>query len=103
MSWTKAAGRAGHSARRPARRRAEKAGGREEQARGEARGLQAAMEDARLAVDALAKEGAGEGELGAALMSLCAAAHAMDLDAETALRSAIAANVERLRGEEKKA
>ena len=87
----------------PALMRAQKAVRREQQARGEARGLQAAMEDARRAVDALAKEGAGEEELGAALMSLCAAAHAMDLDAETALRSAIAANVERLRREEKKA
>lgn len=87
----------------PALMRAQKAVRREQQARGEARGLQAAMEDARRAVDALAKEGAGEKELGAALMSLCAAAHAMDLDAETALRSAIAANVERLRREEKKA
>lgn len=87
----------------PALMRAQKAVRREQQAKGEARGLQAAMEDARRAVDALAKEGAGEEELGAALMSLCAAAHAMDLDAETALRSAIAANVERLRREEKKA
>lgn len=87
----------------PALMRAQKAVRREQQAKGETRILQAAIEDARRAVDALAKEGAGEGELGAALMSLCAAAHAMDLDAETALRSAIAANVERLRREEKKA
>ena len=87
----------------PALMRAQKAVRREQQAKGGTRGLQAAMEDARRAVDALAKEGAGEEELGAALMSLCAAAHAMDLDAETALRSAIAANVERLRREEKKA
>ena len=65
--------------------------------------MKAALDEARRAADALAKEGAGEAELGAALMSLCAAAHAMDLDAETALRSAIAANVERLRREEKKA
>ena len=87
----------------PALMRAQKAVRREQQAKGETRDLKAAMEEARRAVDALAKEGAGEGELGAALMSLCAAAHAMDLDAETALRSAIAANVERLRREEKKA
>ena len=87
----------------PALMRAQKAVRREQQAKGETRSLQAAMEGARRAVDALAQEGAGEGELGAALMSLCAAAHAMDLDAETALRSAIAANVERLRREEKKA
>lgn len=87
----------------PALMRAQKAVRREQQAKGGTRGLQAAMEDARRSVDALAKEGAGEEELGAALMSLCAAAHAMDLDAETALRSAIAANVERLRREEKKA
>ena len=87
----------------PALMRAQKAVRREQQAKGEARGLQAALEDARCAVNALTQEGAGERELGAALMSLCAAAHAMDLDAETALRSAIAANVERLRREEQKA
>ena len=87
----------------PALMRAQKAVRREQQAKGEPSNLKAALEQARLAVDALTQEGAGEGELGAALMSLCAAAHAMDLDAETALRSAIAANVERLRREEKKA
>lgn len=87
----------------PALMRAQKAVRREQQAKGETRDLKAAVEQARRAVDALAKEGAGEEELGAALMSLCAAAHAMDLDAETALRSAIEANVERLRREEKKA
>ena len=87
----------------PALMRAQKAVRREQQAKGEPSNLKAALEQARRAVDALTQEGAGEGELGAALMSLCAAAHAMDLDAETALRSAIAANVERLRREEKKA
>lgn len=87
----------------PALMRAQKAVRREQQAKGKPCDLKAAFEQARCAVDALAKEGAGEGELGAALMSLCATAHAMDLDAETALRSAITANVERLRREEKKA
>ena len=87
----------------PALMRAQKAVRREQQAKGEPSNLKAALEQARRAVDALTQEGAGEGELGAALMSLCAAAHAMDLDAETALRSAITANVERLRREEKKA
>ena len=87
----------------PALMRAQKAVRREQQAKGEARSLQAAMGDARCAVNALTKEGAGERELGAALMSLCAAAHAMDLDAETALRSAIAQNIDRLRAEGKKA
>ncbi|MGN0774954.1 MAG: MazG family protein [Candidatus Ventricola sp.] len=87
----------------PALMRAQKAVRREQQAKGVTREPEAVLEDARRAVDALAKAGAGESELGAALMSLCAAAHAMDLDAETALRSAIAANVERLRQEEKKA
>ena len=87
----------------PALMRAQKAVRREQQAKGEARSLQGALEAARCAVNALTQEGAGERELGAALMSLCAAAHAMDLDAETALRSAIEANVERLRREEQKA
>ena len=86
----------------PALMRAQKAVRREQQAKGETRVLQAVLEDARCAVDALAQEGAGEKELGAALIKLCAAAHAMDLDAETALRSAITANIERLRNEEKK-
>ena len=83
--------------------RAQKAMRREQQAKGVTRGRQAVMDDARRAVDALAGADAGEAELGTALMSLCAAAHAMDLDAETALRSAIAQNIERLRREEKKA
>lgn len=86
----------------PALMRAQKAVRREQQAKGETRGLQAALGDVHRAAEALSQPGAGEGELGAALMSLCAAAHAMDLDAETALRSAIASNVERLRKEEKK-
>lgn len=84
----------------PALMRAQKAVRREQQAKGETRSPEAALCDARRAVERLSQAGAGEGELGAALMSLCAAAHAMDLDAETALRSAISANVERLRKEE---
>lgn len=86
----------------PALMRAQKAVRREQQAKGVTRAPEAALGDARRAVERLSQAGAGEGELGAALMSLCAAAHAMDLDAETALRSAIAANIERLRGEEQK-
>ena len=43
------------------------------------------------------KQDAGEDELGCALESLCALAHAMDLDAEIALRSAITRRIEGLR------
>lgn len=84
----------------PALMRAQKTVRREQQAKGITPSTEAALADARRAVEALSRAGAGEGELGAALMSLCAAAHAMDLDAETALRSAISAHVGRLRKEE---
>ena len=53
------------------------------------------------AMAALMREGAGERELGEALSALCAVSHAMDLDAETALRSALGRRIERLENENK--
>jgi len=87
----------------PALMRAQKSVRREWQAKGEGHTLEQALGDVQKAVDALNAQGAGERQLGAALESLCALAHVMDLDAETALRSALALRVARLREEEKKA
>ena len=86
----------------PALMRAQKIVRRQWQARNEKHDLGEVLQDALGAVKALRQEGAGEAQLGAALESLCAAAHAMDLDAETALRTAIAARIEKLRKEDKK-
>jgi len=87
----------------PALMRAQKSVRREWQAKGETHTLCEALDSVQKAVDALRAHGAGEEQLGAALDSLCAVSHVMDLDAETALRSALAKRIERLRTEEKKA
>ena len=87
----------------PALMRAQKAIRREWQAKGETRTRRQALEAVRQATRALEEETAGETALGDALEALCALAHVMDLDAETALRSSICARIERLRKEEKKA
>ncbi len=86
----------------PALMRAQKIVRRIAQAKGETIAPEQALGDARAALEALCAPGAGEAQLAQALMCLCAAAHAMDLDAETALRSAIAARIKRLEEEEKK-
>lgn len=83
----------------PGLMRAQKAVRREAQAKGQTLALDGALSEARKALDAM-ESGAGEAALGNALMSLCAAAQAAELDAETALRSAVSAQIERLRGEE---
>lgn len=87
----------------PALMRAQKSVRREWQAKGERHTPEEALAAVQAAVDALKEEGASEAQLGAALEALCAAAHVMDLDAETALRSALSRRVDRLREEEKKA
>ncbi len=86
----------------PALMRGQKSIRREWQAKGETHARSEVIAHVRSAADALCAEDAGEEELGAALMSLCAAAHAMDLDAETALRAAIGLRIEQLRQEDKK-
>ena len=87
----------------PALMRAQKSIRREWQAKNESHTLQMALEDVRTAVNALGTKGAGEVQLGDALEALCALAHVVDLDAETALRSALSRRIDRLRKEEKKA
>ena len=82
----------------PALMRAQKVIRRQQQAQGGAPDAARARRDALAAVQALAREGAGEKELGAALEMLCALAQAMDLDAEIALRSATKGRIDSLRG-----
>ena len=84
----------------PALMRGQKIIRRQWQANGEAHSLEEVRDAARGAMEALLKEHAGEEALGQALESLCALAHAMDLDAEIALRSAITQRIERLRRKE---
>ena len=81
----------------PALMRGQKIIRRQWQALGEEHSLEDVRKEAEKAAAALCAKDAGEEELGAALESLCALAHAMDLDAEIALRSAITKRIERLR------
>ena len=81
----------------PALMRGQKIIRRQWQALGEEHSLEDVRKEAEKAAAALWAKDAGEEELGAALESLCALAHAMDLDAEIALRSAITKRIERLR------
>ena len=81
----------------PALMRGQKIIRRQWQADGETHSLETVRGRAMEAAGLLCREGAGEEELGLALESLCALAHAMDLDAEIALRSAITKRIERLR------
>ena len=83
----------------PGLMRAQKSIRREWQAKNESHPLEEVLAGVRSAADALCREGAGEKELGEALEALCAAAHAMDLDAETALRAALGRRIERLKNE----
>ena len=81
----------------PALMRAQKIVRRQWQAQGK-RYAQSEVSDAvRAALDHLE----GEEQLGQALEGLCALAHVMDLDAETALRSAITKRIDNLRKEDK--
>ncbi len=84
----------------PGLMRAQKCIRREWQAKGETHTARELLEQLRADVDALSGQNAGEGQLGAALERLCALAHVMDLDAESALRSTLTRRIDRLRGEE---
>ncbi len=77
----------------PALMRAQKIVRRQWQAQGETHTLDEVIAGVRDALDKLE----GETQLGMALEGLCAAAHVMDLDAETALRSAITRRIDDLR------
>ncbi len=85
----------------PALMRAQKIVRRQWQAQGESHTPGEVLSCVRAALDAL-ESGAGEAQLGAALEGLCAMAHVLDLDAETALRSAITRRIDNLREEHKK-
>ena len=86
----------------PGLMRAQKSIRREWQAKREKHSFEEVLGSIRAAVDCLETE-RGEAQLGDVLEALCAAAHIMDLDAETALRSSLMRRIERLREEEKKA
>ncbi|MBE5799620.1 MAG: MazG family protein [Clostridiales bacterium] len=86
----------------PALMRAQKIVRRQWQAQDETHTKADALAAARAALDALERETAAEAQLGAALENLCALAHVMDLDAETALRSAITRRIDDLRKADKK-
>ena len=82
----------------PALMRAQKIVRRQWQAQNETHPTQEIIGAVRDALDHLQ----GEVQLGEALEGLCAAAHVMDLDAETALRSTITRRIDNLRKAEKK-
>ncbi|MBR5560729.1 MAG: MazG family protein [Clostridia bacterium] len=82
----------------PALMRAQKIVRRQWQAQGKGYSLEEVLCCVREALDHLE----GEEQLGQALEGLCAASHVMDLDAETALRSAITKRIDNLRKEDKK-
>ncbi|MBQ7887495.1 MAG: MazG family protein [Clostridia bacterium] len=84
----------------PALMRAQKIVRRQWQAQGEKHSLSEVISGVRAALDVI-EAGADEEQLGNALEGLCALAHVMDLDAETALRSAITRRIDRLRAVEK--
>ncbi len=83
----------------PALMRVQKSIRRELGAKGKTLTAQQALERVEAAAAALRRADAGEAALGALLESCCALAHAMDLDAETALLSALGRQIERLRTE----
>ena len=85
----------------PALMRAQKIIRRQWQAQGESHPLGEVVAGVRAALEAM-ERGEGEAQLGAALEGLCAASHVMDLDAETALRSAITRRIDNLRRQDKK-
>ena len=81
----------------PGLMRAQKCIRREWQANGESHTKEEMARLLEAAASALKAPQAGEAQLGEALETLCALAHVMDLDAETALRSAVTRRIERLR------
>ena len=83
----------------PALMRAQKSVRREWQAKGETHTRGDVLCMLREAVCALERADASEAELGDALEALCAMAHVMDLDAETALLSALTRRIQRLKAE----
>ena len=85
----------------PALMRGQKIIRRQWQAQGESQTLGEVLDHVRKALTAV-ESGAGEAQLGEALEGLCKLAHVMDLDAETALRSAITKRIEHLRKTDKK-
>ena len=85
----------------PALMRAQKVIRRQAQASGAEMNVSCAREQAASAMQALCRQDAGEGQLGAALEALCALAQAMGLDAEIALRSATARRIEGQRAGDK--
>ena len=82
----------------PALMRAQKIVRRQWQAQGETYTLSQVLSQVHESLDHME----GEQQLGQALEGLCAAAHVMDLDAETALRSAITRRIDDLRKKDKK-
>ena len=83
----------------PALMRAQKSVRREWQAKGETHTRGDVLCMLRGVVCALERADASEAELGDALEALCAMAHVMDLDAETALLSALTRRIQRLKAE----
>ena len=83
----------------PALMRAQKSIRRELGAKGETLTRSEALAQLDTAAAALRLQGAGEEALGALIERCCALAHAMDLDAETALRAATGRQIERLKKE----
>lgn len=85
----------------PALMRAQKIVRRQWQAQGEKHAQDEVLAHVRAALNAI-EAGAKEEQLGAALEGLCQLAHVMDLDAETALRSAITRRIDNLSKEDEK-
>ena len=83
----------------PGLMRAQKSIRRQWQAKGETHTKADVLEMLQAAVRALENAQAAETELGDALEALCALAHVMDLDAETALLSALTRRIQRLSAE----
>jgi len=81
----------------PGLMRAQKCIRREWQANGENHTKEEMIRLLEEAASELKAQEAGEAQLGKALETVCALAHVMDLDAETALRSTVTRRIERLR------
>jgi len=79
--------------------RAQKSIRRQWQARGEKHDREDVGVWLKKAAAALSGADAGEAQLGDALEALCAMAHVMDLDAETALLSALSRRIAKLKAE----
>ena len=83
----------------PALMRAQKIVKREMQAKGQSIGIEQAAQAMRAAVDGVLT-GGGEAALGDVLMAAATLSHAMGIDGEITLRSAISARIDRIRAEE---